>query len=305
MIREQALEVGGGIEYRRQLEGVTDLIAVARDINGRSQSFKNDCASVREGFSFTGTQSLGQAIGLCEYGWPEGRQKVADLIGRYSVDDALTHRGQTIEFDYDVAGDEPDIDRYLAGEPENMIDYHIDPANSGRNLKLIVNASQSAYVGAETITRRGVAIALAMDMMTAAGYGVGLEMAERSEGYGRRDGKDITVEYRIPVVESGGFVDLDSMTFCLVHPSFLRRLIFSLNEHEPDDIRDAMGYHESGGYGRPRSLDLSEDERAVVVDKDDGLLNFDEEIPVFANELTKRLIKLAGVEETPEGGRNV
>ena len=59
-----------------------------------------------------------------------------------------------------VGGSEVDIDRYLAGEPECMVDY-ASPQGKVRMVDVVVNTAFSSFVREETIIERGAAICAA------------------------------------------------------------------------------------------------------------------------------------------------
>lgn len=291
MIRDRITTHEGSTHYTRQLQGIDEMIDIAKAIDGSSARNRQSCSSITSGYDFTHTNSLSDAVGLAENGWPEGRKNVQKMLGEAVIDDALLNLGQTIEYRHDVAGDEPDIDRYLAGEPENMVEYLVDPSPRGRNLKLIVNSSQHAFMPAEVMARRGVAVVLALELLTTAGYGIELELAEATLASNYSHGT--RVEYRIPIVQAGQSTNLDTVAFSIAHPSFLRRLVFALNESEPDNLRETMGFQNGSGYGMPDYMTPRDDEVAVVVDKDDGLMEHDALIPQFAQKLARKLIDMA------------
>src|SRR5947207_806957 len=61
---------------------------------------------------------------------------------------------------WDVAGCEVDVARYLANEPENMIDYEIVPTTrAGRVIVLCASVSYSCGVSIDNIKKRGHSIA--------------------------------------------------------------------------------------------------------------------------------------------------
>ncbi len=292
MIRKSTTTTPSGFEHFRELDGLADLVAVAKSIDESSPQVRMRASSVQGDAYFTGTNSLAEAINQCELGWQQGRQKIVDAVAQISVQDILTHKDEEVSFIFDVAGDEPDVDRYLAGEPEDMVAYYLEDARQGKDLKLIVNASQHAFVRSDAIIRRGIAIAVALEAVSAAGYGVQLELAEKCAPSGYYGGAS-TLEYRIPVIGSGQYMDVDALSFSIVSPSFLRRLVFALNENEPADIRDEFGFYEGHGYGMPQNIEPKPGEKAVVINKDEGLLGSDEQIEVFAKEIANRLLNRA------------
>lgn len=292
MITDRTIE-NGEVCYFRQLTSIDEVLLIADGINSLDEEEQRRCASINNDFGFTHTNSLKEAIDLCRYGWSEGRERVLETMARLGIDDSLANLGDEIDFQLETAGDEPDIDRYLAGDPENMMNYRIEDSITGRNVKLLVNSSQAAYVDPTIITRRGIAVVAAIETAATAGYGVSLDMVERSSPSTTFWGETSAtiVEYRIPIAEAGGYVNIDTLTFTVTHPSFLRRLMFALNENEPAEIREEMGYMSGRGYGRPEPIKLREGEEAIVIDKDDGLLKSDDEILPFATDIAKKLIR--------------
>ena len=106
------------------------------------------------------------------------------------------------------------------------------------------------------------------------------------------DWGDTTVEYHIPVVHPGGFLDIDMAAFCVAHPSFLRRLIFALNEHEAVDLRRKMGFCAGGGYGKPAKLVSELPAHSFVIEQGEGLdLDSDAEMQQFAQQVVDRAIE--------------
>jgi len=88
---------------------------------------------------------------------------------------------------YDVAGGEVDIGRYLAGEPESMVEYALQPlSRAGRVLRLQVEVSQSWRVAAATIRAIGNAVVALADGLRV--RGVGLEIAVTAQVTGETPG---------------------------------------------------------------------------------------------------------------------
>lgn len=297
MISNHERQAGGGIVHFRELSGMPELVDIAEGITRRSPDFQADCASIQGSYTFTHTQSLEQAIDLAKDGWPEGYDRVRSLMGKVSLDDAIANLQQSMEFTYDVAGDEPDVERYLAGDPENMMQYHVDERRRGNVMKMIISSSQPAFVDASVMERRGTAICLATEMLTSVGLSLDVTVNERTSDQRWDTDTATTIDYRIPILHAGDYLNMEAVIFAVAHPSFLRRLIFALNENEPSELRDTMGFHEHGGYGMPMSAVLHDDEIGIVIDKEDGMLRDDDEVLPYATELTKRIITLASSDQ--------
>ena len=127
----------------------------------------------------------------------------------------------------------------------------------------------------------------AIEALRAEGYSLGLTMAEATQDHSA----GTVVEYYIPVVHPGGFLDMDTAAFCVAHPSFLRRLIFALNEYESVDLRERMRFHDRGGYGRLVRMTSDLPPHSFVIEQGEGLdLRSDAEMQQFAQEVVDRAI---------------
>ena len=163
---------------------------------------------------------------------------------------------------------------------------------------MLVNCSVSHNVSAERIMRRGAALYTAIEALRADGYSLGLTMVEACTPSGYSD--DIVgVEYQIPIIQPGQYLDIDTAAFCLAHPSFLRRLTFAINEHESEEIRKIMGYVSGYGYGQPHRIFSSIPRHSFLIDRGDGLdLDSDEQVESFAQQVVDRTIEVLHTEPT-------
>lgn len=185
------------------------------------------------------------------------------------------------------SGDEVDIDNFLMRRPDHMVEYPLRYDVGGKQATVLMNCSIAAGVSAERIMRRGAAVLAAIEALRTDGYSLGLTMMEASRSSSSRT----TVEYYIPVVHPGGFLDMDAAAFCVAHPSFLRRLIFALNEHEPTDLRRAIRFYRGGGYGQPVRMVSELPPHSFVIEQGEGLDLWDDAaVQEFAQEVVNRAI---------------
>lgn len=280
------------VTHRRQLTGIVDVVSAAKTVLGADSDFQRNCSSMEpESFNWTQTESLEEAVTLCELGWPEGLAMAESKILELDLD-SPGNLGFMLEQQFSTSGDEPDVDRFLSGEPENMVEYSLDQNRTGRNVRVLFNIAQSAGVESDTIMRRGIVVAAALGNITTAGYGIDLDLVERV-GPSYSVMSDQVVEYSIPLTEAGDYFNLDSLIFGLVHPSMLRRLIFAMNECEDEELRRDFGFGSYGGYGMPLSIPKEEHPGTVVIDKQHYLVGSDEQIPEAVESLTKEILILA------------
>lgn len=281
--------------YLRHLEGPAEVIDLMQDARAHQERSGLRAASLRtDRKEWFGTSTMEEAIELARYGWEEGRQHLQQAIGRVAVDRLVGQR-LSVEAVPDYAGDEVDIDAYLHGDPEHMIEYQLHHDTGGKRATVLVQCSMAARVSSERIIRRGGAIYAAIEALRAEGYSLGLTMVETTEPLQLVEPPVKAVEYHIPVTRPGEYLGLDTAAFCLAHPSFLRRGVFAVNEHEPESLRWAMGFHDGDGYGVPTEMVSDLPENSFVIDQGEGLdLDTDEEVQQFAQSVVTRSLVALG-----------
>lgn len=239
-----------------------ELIDVGEAVNNLPPRDQLDRDSIRGSKAFTGTSSMAETLDLARYGWPEGTALLQDAADEITVQPAM---GETVRPDifYDVAGSEPDVGRYLSGEPENMIDFQLPPAPQGNVVEVAVEVAQSREVSTEQIMRRGAAVLAAVEAMQINGYSTAVSVATQVSSC-RYPSRDL-IHY-VPVIKPGTYADIDRLAFAIAHPSFFRRLIFAASENTPKDLREDMGFVSGGAYGYTTDL-------TIVPQRDHPLVN--------------------------------
>lgn len=287
-MRKQYVTQGDGEVHVRWLEGMGEAIWYMQ--HAETQQDESDILGAslsRYDTGWYGTADMDEAIELARFGWEEGRRQLLRQVGRVAID-RLVGRRLAVDPAPSYNGDEVDVDNFLAGRPDHMVEYPLRYDAGGKQATVLMNCSMAAHVSAERIMRRGAAVLAAIEALRAEGYSLGLTMTEAS----RDDWAHTTVEYHIPVVHPGGFLDMDAAAFCVAHPSFLRRLIFALNEHEPAKLRRAMGFHVGGGYGTPVKMRSELPAHSFVIEQGEGLdLRSDAEVQQFAQQVVDRAIE--------------
>lgn len=203
---------------------------------------KRGASNQRKEYGFNETNSLKEAITLAEQGWPEGMEKVHKLSVRISEE--LVKILHVPEVIYDVTGDQLDIGRHIAGEPDEFMSFV--PAEIEQHPKVLhVVASIGAISGvsASSMIERGAAVVAMIDALESHGKRVILDCVSPIT---RLSGLDLT---RIRVKEADAPLQLANLVFLLAHPDSLRRLVFACREQ-------ACGARtcEIKGYGSSRDL---------------------------------------------------
>lgn len=200
-----------------------------------------------ENAGWSGTATFEDAMRLAKEGWPEGMARVKEMTE--SLWKVIGQQMTRVDVDYDVAGSFADVDRFLTGEPENMVLFVEDENVRGRGkvVKIWANMAASCGVSTETIFCRGAAVVALVDALEKLGYSC--EIVVASAIAGRWRGDEDVLQYDVCVRKAGEPLDLDRLAFALANAAWLRRLVFSAKEQEDEGIRRRFGI--PGGYGYP------------------------------------------------------
>jgi len=202
--------------------------------------------SDESGSSFSGTESLEEAIGLAKNGWPEGKDHI--LKGRKELFNG-SEMFRKPRYFKSVAGSFPSVPSYIANQPRTMfrrvraetcqpiLEIHVCPNGLGRvDKKSFIN--YGGYL---------------------------LNFIEEQENNGRRVEVHITYHNNVSghgnvttsmLKKSGEFIDLDFMSFAIAHPSSLRRIEFAMMERSPFEIvrKGTRGGYGSTNHKRPKFM---------------------------------------------------
>lgn len=174
------------------------------------------------------------ALKLATVGWPEGVKQLHALASSVPNDVVVTKT-------YGVAGEQPDVPRYLAGDPFNMI--HRGKSKVPKpTMTIAVNISASAFVTAQEFANYGAAIVALVDHLES--RRVRVELIGVFSGSPIQNGDRFAMSWHIKHAEDA--LDLSAVAFSLGHPAMLRRLGFAFLER-------TNAAWQSGMYGTPRN----------------------------------------------------
>lgn len=200
--------------------------------------FAHQHASKKRGDdNFNGCPSWPYMKAVVKNGWTKGRANISAALDAVYAGNSAS-RSSGFYADYDVSGDYPDIDRYLAGDPEHMVSY-------GRHIaakpviKLAINVIAAHFVPAEHLINRGSAVVALVDAIESCGNSVELTavMVNRI--------RSSVAVYSVALKKAGEVLSIDDIAFGLGHPDMLRRIFFSVLERDP--WTEGKGF--VGGYG--------------------------------------------------------
>jgi len=192
--------------------------------------------------------SYNQAIEMLESGWPEGVKEVSDITE--TITDKITQDAATT-VSYDVTGDFLDVGTYLTGQPEcwGLMETIEGPKNE---IDIIVNVTYSYSVKQETIYNRGAAITALIDQLQKTHF-VNVKFVQRVDDSGSFNGKNLEIIFNVNMQND---YSRDLIAFYAANSSFLRRLIFAIEEKY-------IGKDSLGTYGHIAKYDNANDKNTV------------------------------------------
>lgn len=220
-----------------RFESYTEAIETANNVG-------NDCGQVLT-WTFTHTHNFAEAYKLATHGWKAGLEQIDATVNTLNI----TLKAKKLETYFDVIGNGGfDMGRVLSGEPENCLDWResdIDiESTQGPIVKIIVNVVASSMVETNILQAKGAAVAALIDALESAGKRVELEAV-----FYINSTVDLNYTYKIfvPLKTTDHALQKDQLAFALIHPSFMRRMMFRcLSTISEMGMRDAK--RSCGGF---------------------------------------------------------
>ncbi len=274
MITQQYRLASGATLYYRKFE-YSEVLALAHDVLTNTE-IHDRCESVRESAVWTGSKSLAHAIEIASNGWKEGVKAVEKHLNELDVENMLADIFQKSEMLYDVQGSVVDVGAYMEGLPEHMVSL-VHANIPRRAVKLIIALDQHCDVSGGDMLRKAANNFLATEALRLSGHIVDVFGVQTVRAY--RRGTNVMMQ-EIPIQKPGDYLSTAQLAFMVGHPSFLRRIIFTALESEPEHIRADFGFYPGGGYGLPIGVDKmllshvemshAQDGVTYIIDKDDA-----------------------------------
>ena len=185
-----------------------------------------------------GTRSFEDAMFLGHNGWEKMAKEVKDLVVN-PWDVGINARPWNPI--HTIAGSGIDMKAYIAGFPECMFRPNYSVTQS---VNIVINVGHSYEIRPAEIVRTGRQI---VDIVNA--FEINNIHTRIVAMVAVSDYKDLFRTFVVCKDLYDSF-DLKRVMFAVAHPSFLRRLWFSMAEREPMEIRNKFGFLFDNGYGK-------------------------------------------------------
>ena len=231
--------------HMRRFDSIGDFVEAS--VKGR----KDHCSSSKKGDGWSGSKTYEECVGHALHGtWDPGNIKGYSNLFENLEPNLRTYVEVGFDQGWDVGGYEVDVTRYLAGEHECMNEFlPAEHVITKRAVCLVIGHSISAWVSEEELFRKGQAVIALVRALNLLGF----ELEIYSEQTVRGGTERYSVLTRL--CAAGDVLDESAIEYAVGNPSWLRRLIFGLEEGEPDAIRTTFGFGTGwGGYGSPDGI---------------------------------------------------
>jgi hypothetical protein len=212
-----------------------------------------------------------EAITLATEGW-QAPVKQTEHRARNAAQSVIAQRedyGFTTVLD--VTGETLDLGRYCADEPECLYEPVLtSEVRHGRVVPILVTISASCSVDESQIRARGAAVAALANVLRQAGFTLDVWVAEAVRGRGVGDVRRHCS--LVHVQPANAPLDMGRLLYATGHPTMLRRLVFSVQEDEPTEVRAGFGFTPGGGYGMPTDAVIEDLHHAPGVRVDQAIV---------------------------------
>ena len=122
-MRKQYIKQESRELHVRQLESMGEAVWYMQHAREQQKVSGMRGASLEEDYpDWYGTANIKEAIELARFGWEKGRRELFRQVGRVAVDE-LVGRRLAADPVPSYSGDEVDIDNFLMGRPDHMVEY--------------------------------------------------------------------------------------------------------------------------------------------------------------------------------------
>lgn len=187
---------------------------------------------------FTNTESFDEAVNLLHNGWTDKAKELTKKLKAVERDMAPIMKQQRC---VSVAGYQPIVPLFLAGQPANMIGTRMQPVKQ-KVVTLVKSISYNWLVDTDEWTEQGLKALAIVKKLEANGLRVNVDIVRG--GYDS-DTNSNGIVCRVRVKNANERLNVSKLAFTMCHPSMQRRLMFRFTE-----VYDKVSSGYVSTYGR-------------------------------------------------------
>ncbi len=199
--------------------------------------------------------SIGEMRDLLTTGWKEIAAEITPLS--LIISNSIVAETEEDSLEADNTGSEVNIDAFIHGLPENMMDFKITKQH-GQQVTIEVGGFYPCGEDGTATFRRGLIIGAAVLALQAQGIAVSVRLVmenEQSNGRSKRaDGSTFRTDqsrlarFTVWLLRPGDTLDISTLIIRLAHPGWMRCVFYSMTEllvgstngYEPNDTPEIL-----------------------------------------------------------------
>lgn len=186
--------------------------------------------------SWCGSKTFAEADRLAVEGWPDGLEQAEKM--RTQLCGVLGSRAEKPRLARSVAGFSPCVPSAIAGDPENMFTTKkVEAVATGKIVTIVYNNCVSAGISAKTLMLRGAICLALVDTLESCGFRCEVQIGNGCRQRGTNPQHETFVTLKLPE----DALNIDTLSFWLVHPSAFRRMLFCIWENVWTETCDFPG----------------------------------------------------------------
>lgn len=206
---------------RRNVYQFDDLVDMVRYVSTEPRRWQSQDSRSGYGSDWTLGASYDDSLKLARDGWEEGVRNISALATGVPNQIVRTR-------ELSVAGEFPDVPRYLAGDPFNMIKRGKQRVPKA-SMAIVASIGANCNVPGQEMANFGAALVALVDRLESRNVRVELYGVWRCQNMGDRS----TFSCSWTIKRTEDHLDLSAVAFGLGHPAMLRRLGFAVMERSP------------------------------------------------------------------------
>lgn len=181
--------------------------------------------------SFSGVNSVAEAVDMCYNGWTEGGALIEKTRGYIQALNPLSPK----MVKYGIAGSTPNVPRAIAGNILNMRMPEKRASTKRKTITIVYNMCESGWTEKDNISNKAAVTAALIDEIEAKGFSCEVIAMATTQRY-----NDFRAATCVCVKESHHPVDINRLAFSLGHVAMFRVMFFA--DWQKDDRCKDLGY---------------------------------------------------------------
>lgn len=184
---------------------------------------------------FSLTESYEEAVNLMLNGWQDMSKNITQKLKDIDIKNEEKVYKNTLS----VYGYQPIVPLYLSGIPTNMVSKQLQKVKS-KVINVTKMITYSSFTRPDEIMKESIKALCLVKKLESQGYRINLSVV-----FSTSDGKGTAITCKVKIKNANERLNISKVSFSLVHPSMLRRIMFRFIEVCPYTTK---GFTDRYGY---------------------------------------------------------